>query len=78
MDIIFTKPKNLQEGYTTTTIITGEGLKKVCFGSGEPEDMTLARDLNDALFIKEMLVMAYRAGKDGENLNVVEIEDANE
>jgi hypothetical protein len=75
MDIIFTRPKDLSEGSTTTTIITGKGERKVCFGSGEPEDMTLARDLNDALFIKEMLVMAFYAGKDGESLNITEMEE---
>ncbi len=78
MDIIYEKPKNLSEGHATTTIITGEGVKAVCFGAGEPEDMTLSRDLNDAMFIKDLLVMAYNAGKNGENLNITEIEETND
>lgn len=78
MDIIFERPKDMYEGQATTTIITNEGRKAVCFGAGEPEDMSLARDLNDAMFIKDLLVMAYNAGKNGENLNISEIEETDE
>lgn len=38
------------------------------FGSGEPEDMTLGRDLSDAYSIPEMVREAYLAGKRGEAL----------
>lgn len=43
------------------------------FGSGEPEDMTLGRDLNDAYSIPEMVREAYLAGKRGEELTEEEI-----
>lgn len=38
------------------------------FGSGEPEDMILGRDLNDAYSIGEMIKAAYEAGVRGEPL----------
>lgn len=41
--------------------------KKVfSIGSGEPEDMSLDRDLNDAHKITSMMKEAYEAGKNGE------------
>lgn len=43
------------------------------FGSGEPEDMTLGRDLSDAYSIPKLIREAYLAGKRGEEL--VEEED---
>jgi hypothetical protein len=46
----------------------------VSFGAGEPEDMTLYRDLSDALGIEDMLIAAYNAGKNGEEL-IVEYEN---
>ena len=47
------------------------------FGAGEPEDMTLGRDLNDAYNIAEMVKAAYEAGKRGEPLEE-ETEDSDE
>lgn len=54
-------------------IETNEGTKGVSFGGGEPEDFTLDRDLSGAWSIKELLVMAYNAGKAGEELTIEEI-----
>lgn len=62
------------EGCLTTKIETGEGSKSVSFGSGEPEDMNLIRDLSDAYSIKHMLVMAYHAGINNEDLEVIKQE----
>ncbi len=53
-----------------TILITNEGTKSVNFAGGEPEDMSIARDLSDAWSIKELLVMAYNAGKNGETLEI--------
>ncbi len=56
-----------------TILITNEGTKSVNFAGGEPEDMSIARDLSDAWSIKELLVSAYNAGKNGETLEIEEI-----
>jgi len=57
-----------EDGHLTTTIETNDGSKSASFGHGEPEDMYLFRDLNDAYDIAPMLKMAYEAGKRGEEL----------
>ena len=54
----------------TTEIITDEERLSITFKEGEPEDNTLYRDLEDAWNITEMLIMAYDAGKRGEELEV--------
>lgn len=41
-------------------------VKSISIGEGEPEDMTLNRDLNDVYEIPAMLREAYEAGKRGE------------
>lgn len=43
-------------------------------GNGEPEDMTMNRDLSDSYNIVDMLSTAHEAGKNGEEFNV-EYED---
>lgn len=58
----------LSDGSLTITLTTSNGTKSVTFGSGEPEDFTLSKDLNDALSIASMLKMAYEAGINGESL----------
>lgn len=44
----------------------------ISFGKGQPEDMTLARDLSDAYKIPNMLKAAYEAGLRGESLEIIE------
>ena len=39
-------------------------------GSGEPEDMTLGRDLGDAYAVIPMMKLAYEAGQRGEAFEV--------
>lgn len=58
-----------------TELTTNEGTKSVNFAGGEPEDMTISRDLSDAWDIQTLLIMAYNAGKNGE---VIEIEQVRE
>lgn len=48
-------------------VVTEKGEKSVSFGSGEPEDMTLGRDLSGAYSISDLIEMAYEAGKNGED-----------
>lgn len=71
MKITVYEPDDLYEGQMETKIETAEGSKSACFGSGEPEDMNLARDLSDSFSIYRMLIMAYNAGKNGETIETV-------
>lgn len=48
--------------------IGGEAFS-ISFGNGEPEDMTLSRDLSDAYSIADLLENAYKAGKRGEEFS---------
>ena len=50
----------------------------VSFGQGEPEDMSLDRDLSDAYSIFDLAIMAYVAGKNGEKLEMERLEDIEE
>lgn len=47
----------------------------IYFGDMEPEDASIARDLNDVLYIEDMIQEAYEAGKAGEDLVFEELED---
>ena len=71
MKITTMLPHDLYEGYVDIILETIEGKKYLTFGGGEPEDNCLARDLKDALFIDELLARAYRAGKNGEELEII-------
>lgn len=55
-----------------TIITTNEGTESVSFAGGEPEDMSIGRDLSDAWSIKDILIMAYNAGKNNEILEIEE------
>lgn len=55
-------------------LITSSCKKSVSFGEGEPEDMSLSRDLNDAYSISKLLIEAYEAGKRGESFEIKYIE----
>jgi len=70
MKIRVKTPENLYEGTIEIEINTEDFNTKITFGSGEPEDMCLARDLNDAFSIEDMLIAAYEAGKRGETIEV--------
>lgn len=68
MKITETLPTDPYEGSWSLQLKTSEGSNYLSFGRGEPEDMCLARDLNDAFKIKDLILMAYKAGKAGEPL----------
>jgi hypothetical protein len=57
-----------------TILTTEEGETSVNFAGGEPEDMTISRDLSDAWSITNLLIMAYNAGKNNEILEIESIE----
>lgn len=60
-------------------LITDAGEKMdISIGEGEPEDMYLFRDLSDAYSIADMVMMAYEAGKRGEELDYELIEEKDE
>lgn len=47
-------------------------MQRFSMGTGEPEDMSLSRDLSDALDVPDLMRMAYEAGKNGEDFDEVE------
>lgn len=49
-------------------VTIGETFTSISFGSGEPEDMHLHRDLSDAYKIARLLEEAYGAGRRDEGL----------
>jgi len=65
--------------------ITNEGIQHVeilfnnksviSIGNGEPEDMTLNRDLNDIFSISNLIKQAYSCGKNGKDLYYQQIEE---
>lgn len=65
--------------YETTERIEIQVNEKRCFsiGSGEPEDMTISRDLSDALNVVDMMQAAYNAGKSGEPFDLEEVIEEN-
>lgn len=67
---IQTTLKSNDDGDTriTVTLTTEEQQSTFSIGEGEPEDMTLYRDLTDAYAVPDMLRAAYQAGKNGEPL----------
>lgn len=60
-----------------TLVVTNDNgeSKRFSIGRGEPEDMYLFRDLNDALDVPDLMKMAYEAGKNGEELILQESEE---
>ena len=59
------------DGSLETILETDTEKFSMDFGRGEPEDMSLGRDLNDAYHIADALKAAYEAGKRGETLKIV-------
>jgi len=68
MKITETLPTDPYEGQWNLELQAMGKIKYLSFGRGEPEDMSLARDLSDAFHIKDLLLLAYQAGKAGEPL----------
>jgi len=49
-----------------------DGVKKVTFMDGEPEDATISRDFNDVYNIPDLMKLSYEAGKNGETFEIKE------
>lgn len=62
-------------GEATGIEISVNGTSRVSFFEGEPEDMTLNRDLNDAFDITDLMKQAYIAGKSGKTMYMAEEEN---
>jgi len=56
-------------------IETETSKQSVSFGRGEPEDMSLSRDLSDAYSISDLIKEAYEAGKRGEDWTFNQVEE---
>lgn len=50
-------------GHTVSYEIYFNGQRRLHIGQGEPEDMTLYRDLSDVFNVESMIIEAYNAGK---------------
>lgn len=61
----FQDEKNYGEREKMTLEINGK--RVFGMGAGEPEDMTLRRDLSDAWSVPRLMKAAYEAGKQGES-----------
>ena len=59
------------------TIVLEHGKEKYSYNvvEGEPEDMRFGRDLEDTYSIKEMIILAHKLGKQGIDLEFVNIEE---
>ena len=67
------------EGWRMSLLVeTDEGNEEVSFKEGEPEDNSFGRDLNDAFTIRRLVELAYNAGKNGEDIEWVDIDDSEE
>lgn len=44
------------------------------FENGEPEDNNMSRNFSDIFLIKDLIKIAYNAGKNGEELEIIEKE----
>ncbi len=52
--------------------ITIDGKDVLKISEGEPEDMVLYRDLEDVYEIPDLLKLAYEAGKNGDDFEILE------
>jgi len=66
------------DGRIEIQVVTDTFIGSVEFGEGEPEDMTLNRDLSDAYNIASLISAAYEAGKKGEIYESVYIDEEEE
>lgn len=64
------EPDDYYDGSIEIQLITEEVNETIIIGSGESEDMNLARDLSDALTIPKLLKAAYNAGLNKEILEI--------
>lgn len=60
----------------TIEVSTNNGSGSVWLGEGEPEDMFFGRDLPTVDEIQSLIMLAYEAGKVGEELEVVEVDES--
>lgn len=65
----------IDDGSLTIILVTDAGSNSVSFHEGEPEDMTFNRNLSGAYKIKNLILQAYEAGKNNEELIVEELDE---
>ena len=67
-----------EDAYLEVELVTDQYTGSVEFGEGEPEDMTLGRDLSSAYSISSLLEEAYKAGQRGESFSFERIDEEEE
>jgi len=65
---IFTRSENMLEEYEYRDAmeIHVDGVKKVSFYDGEPEDANMSRNFSGVYSIEKLMEMAYNAGQNSE------------
>ena len=61
-----------RDSFSLTATNDKQESRRFHIAAGEPEDMSIGRDLNDALDVPELMRMAYEAGKVGEEFEIIE------
>jgi hypothetical protein len=72
MKVKTTYEKDAYEDEVTHLSIKINNKRHFSIGRGEPEDMTLYRNLSDAYNVVDMMRLAYEAGKAGETFETEE------
>jgi hypothetical protein len=72
MDIKQTIVNDTDDDVTCAVRIEIDGKRRFSVMAGEPEDATFGRDLNDCLFVLDLIREAHAAGTRGDPLNVTE------
>ena len=73
--VSLTKEAQERRDYRNILVIKINGVQVFEVCDGEPEDANLYRDFNDCWKISKLIKVAHTAGKAGEDLEVVDIEE---
>ncbi len=63
-----------ENDYRLFFVLEVNGKRRISVSDGEPEDANLARDFSDVWSVVSLMKEAFEAGKNGEELNIEELE----
>ncbi len=69
--ITLTEKESERRDYCEAMVIEIDGERVFKVHDGEPEDNNICRNFNDVYNVPEMLKKAYTAGKNGEDLEII-------
>ena len=70
--ITYTEEASEERDYSQLYALEIDGKEKFEVYDGEPEDNNLSRNFNGIYNIPKLMKLAYEAGKNGEEFNVIE------